>query len=335
MIDDQKRALFTQLLAEFGLSPADLLRRARPTVSEYMPIVRAAASEGQQARYALHWTRALAAFGERHLDEVKVTDILALQRQASREAVRRSNQRGGRHAGENAVRAMRLFFRLAIADGWLPRGTNPGREVELPRRLPNVRRALTPNEVRLINEVALATSRDPILDSLLLRLHTETACRRGGALRLRAADLDVDLCAVRLNEKFGTVRWQPISPTLANSLAHHATVRGAAAPEDALLRHADGRPLSSQRYDRMWERVHKRLPWAEKLGVSMHWMRHTTLTWVERRYGYAVARAYAGHTDTRGGSTLTYIKGVPHEVARALSAYTGEPHPLATHQPGR
>lgn len=79
----------------------------------------------------------------------------------------------------------------------------------------------------------------------------------------------------------------------------------------------------------MWKRVQARLPWAAKLGVSAHWMRHTTLTWVERHYSYAVARAYAGHTDTKGGSTLTYIKGMPQEVARALSAYTGEPHPLA------
>ena len=32
--------------------------------------------------------------------------------------------------------------------------------------------------------------------------------------------------------------------------------------------------------------------------ISMHWIRHTTLTWVERNFGYAVARAYAGHTDS-------------------------------------
>lgn len=32
----------------------------------------------------------------------------------------------------------------------------------------------------------------------------------------------------------------------------------------------------------------------------MHWIRHTTLTWVERNFGYAVAKAYAGHTDNGG-----------------------------------
>ncbi len=79
----------------------------------------------------------------------------------------------------------------------------------------------------------------------------------------------------------------------------------------------------------LWKRVQMNLAWAGKLGVSAHWLRHTTLTWVERHYGYAVARAYAGHTDTRGGSTLTYIKGMSQEVARALSAYTRERHPMA------
>jgi hypothetical protein len=71
------------------------------------------------------------------------------------------------------------------------------------------------------------------------------------------------------------------------------------------------------------------LPWAGKLELSMHWLRHTTITWVERNYGYAVARAYAGHTDAYGGSTLTYIKGHPVEVAAALSVLTGEAHPFA------
>ena len=64
----------------------------------------------------------------------------------------------------------------------------------------------------------------------------------------------------------------------------------------------------------------------------MHWIRHTILTWVERRFGHAIAQAYAGPTgggsDT--GSTSTYVRASVHEVAAALAALTGEPHPLAT-----
>jgi hypothetical protein len=51
-----------------------------------------------------------------------------------------------------------------------------------------------------------------------------------------------------------------------------------------------------------------------------------------RNFGYAVARAYAGHTDGGGeaGATSTYVRASLSEVAAALAALTGEPHPLAT-----
>jgi integrase/recombinase XerC len=61
----------------------------------------------------------------------------------------------------------------------------------------------------------------------------------------------------------------------------------------------------------------------------MHWIRHTTLTWVERSFGYAIARAYAGHSETSGdaGVTSTYVRASLQEIAAALSALTDEPHP--------
>jgi integrase len=303
--------------------------RGAAWLSSYLPQVLAAASPSQQQRYGVHWTRAVAAFGDCRIDQVTPSDIVVLQRLATRQAHVRSTTSKGRYAGESAVRAMRMFFRLAIADGLVRPGANPAMKVELPRRLPNVRRALTPKEMASINHIVVTTGRDVALDSLLLRLHTETACRRSGALGLRLADLDSESCAVRLREKFGTERWQPISPTLAGLLEDHAVSRGASRDDDGLLRHANGTALSGRRYDLLWKRVQTNPAWAGKLGVSAHWLRHTTLTWVERHYGYAVARAYAGHTDTKGGSTLTYIKGMPQEVARALAAYTREPHPMA------
>ncbi|MGC4795716.1 hypothetical protein ACLQ3H_16585 [Micromonospora saelicesensis] len=64
-------------------------------------------------------------------------------------------------------------------------------------------------------------------------------------------------------------------------------------------------------------------------GISTHWLRHTTLNWVERYFGYGIARAYAGHTDSPGSSTTTYIKADLHDVANALSAMTNQPHRLA------
>jgi hypothetical protein len=63
--------------------------------------------------------------------------------------------------------------------------------------------------------------------------------------------------------------------------------------------------------------------------ISTHWLRHTTLTWVERQFGYAVAQAYAGHMSGDASVTATYVRATLHEVAAALAALTGEPHPLA------
>jgi integrase len=80
----------------------------------------------------------------------------------------------------------------------------------------------------------------------------------------------------------------------------------------------------------VWKRIGQRLPWAAAQCVSTHWLRHTTLTWVERNFGYGIARAYAGHTDSTGPATTTYIKADLQAVATALAALTGQPHPLAT-----
>jgi len=68
---------------------------------------------------------------------------------------------------------------------------------------PSTRRAVPDARLAEINHVAATTGNDPALDTLLLRLHTETACRRGGALALRPDDLDPDQCLIRLREKGG------------------------------------------------------------------------------------------------------------------------------------
>ena len=90
-----------------------------------------------------------------------------------------------------------------------------------PRRLPSARRAVPDTRLAEINHIAATTGNDPALDTLILRLHTETACRRGGALALRPDDLDSDQCLIRLREKGETLRWQPISPTLMAHLQQH------------------------------------------------------------------------------------------------------------------
>lgn len=118
-------------------------------------------------------------------------------------------------------------------------------------------------------------------------------------------------------------------------LVDHAEQRDA--PRDGqLLRYTNGKSITMRRYDYLWNRIGRHLPWVATQQISTHWLRHTTLTWVERNFGYAIARAFAGHTDsgTEPGATATYVRATLHEIAAAVAALTGEPHPLADQNGG-
>jgi integrase len=287
--------------------------------------------------YGSYWKRAIDQWGDRHLDEPTPSEIKQLVAYFKANAVQRRNSRGGHNAAENTISALRCLYRRAVDDGLIDGKDNPARKVAKPRRLPSTRRALDDARLAEINHVAAATGDDPELDTLILRLHTETACRRGGALALRPQDLDREQCLILLREKGETFRWQPVSPTLMAALAQHAEERHAPSDE-GLLRYRNGRQITDRRYDHLWVRLGRDLPWVRTQGISTHWIRDTTLTWVERNFGLAVAHAYAGHTDGRGDTgsvTMTYVRATLAEVATALSALTGEPHPLANPEGGQ
>lgn len=320
------------LLARMGITPADLLdiRPAAPTFAEYIPVVRARViAQGTLKTYNTHWKVLEKQWGPRRIDEPTVGDITDMRDSARRNAKQDRNARDGRGAAEAMIGALRFLYRQAENDGLIRGGDNPARRVPKPRRVPSTRRGLPLNQIAEIAHVAATTGNDPDLDTLLLRLHSETACRRGGALALRPDDLDPQQCLIFLREKGKVSRWQPVSPTLMANLLHHAQTRGAH-PGDQLLRYRSGKPITRRRYDGLWTRIGLELPWVEKQQISTHWLRHTTLTWVERTFGYAIARAYAGHAESKAnGSTATYVRACLEEVALALATLTGEPHPLA------
>jgi integrase len=261
--DPDQLAAAHHALAELGISIADLQHQnpAPPTFCEYLPVVIAAAGPGARRTYGTYWTRMATTWADRRLDEVHASDIEAMKNIAATTARARRTTRHGRHAGEHVVAAARAIYNRAIADGLIDHNHSPAHRVEKPRRLPNTRRALSGWELEQINAAARVSGNDAVLDALILRLHTETACRRGGALGIRLEDLDPDRCLVRLREKGSTVRWQPITPALANCLVDHAAARGAVLPADPLLRFRNGRPLTNRRYDHLWKRLGEQLPW--------------------------------------------------------------------------
>ena len=272
------------LLERMGLSPSDLVamprdRKAVPTFAEYVPVVSASVTDGTRRAYGTYWNRIVEHWGDRRLDEPTPSDIRQLMTWVKTHIVARRNARGGRSAAEHLVAALRCLYWRAVEDGLIAEADNPACKVAKPRRLPSTRRAVPDARLAEINHVAATTGDDPELDTLLLRLHTETACRRGGALALRPADLDSDQCLVLLREKGETVRWQPVSPTIMARLI--ALGRERHAPDDGqLLRYADGRPITTRRYDHLWTRIGRHLSWVRTQQISIHWIRHTTLTWV-------------------------------------------------------
>lgn len=324
------------LLSRLGVSVDDLVSGANanrppvPTFTEFVPQVKAAMTAGTLKAYGTYWNRVVDRWGERRLDEPSPLEIERLSKELRASRVQRRNGRGGSGTEENFIAAIRCLYKRAVAEGYLAQADNPAAKVSKPRRQASLRHALRDDKLDKINEAAATTGDDPELDSLILRLHQETACRRMGALNLRPIDLDEGQCLVRLREKANTERWQPVSPTLMAHLTRHAQERNA--PKNGrLLRYRNGRPITYRRYDYLWERIGEVLTWVAVQGISTHWIRHTILRWVERSFGYAVARAFAGHNERGGdvGSTVTYVKADIHEVAAALAALTGEPHPLA------
>lgn len=326
------------LLAQLNIAPEDLLSaptpRTMPTFAEYIDLVAEAVTPGTRGAYESYWRRIRRAWGNRRLDEPTPLEIKQLSERAKTTAIVRANSRGGRTAAEHVISALRCLYQHAVADGLLTDADNPAKRVAKPRRLASARHALTDPQLAAIATVASTTGNDPDLDALLIRLHTETACRRGGGLALRPIDLEQEQCLIRLWEKGETVRWQPVSPTLMHHLLHHAEERGDGDPRGPLLRYRNHKPITSRRYDHLWVRIGRYLPWVATQQISTHWIRHTTLTWVERKHGYAVAKAFAGHNDrSDAGTTTTYVRADLHEVARATAALTGEPHPLAAPPP--
>ncbi|MFI5586402.1 tyrosine-type recombinase/integrase [Amycolatopsis sp. NPDC051758] len=324
------------LLNSMGLSlndltKADVTTRAVPTFAEFVPRIAATANANSASNWINYWRVLVSDWGSRKITEPTTTELMQLAVTVQQQATTRKNSRGGYGAMANFVDAVKYLYRQAIADKHLLATENPAAALSKPTRRRSPRHALSNSQLTDINEGAATTGKDPELDTLVIRLHTETACRRNGALMLRSRDLNRDQMTVRLREKGNTVRDQPVSPTLMNALIHHDRQRNFPHdPEGRLLRYRNGDPLTSGYYDRLWQRLGRYKSWISTLGVTAHWLRYTTLTWVERNFGYAVAAAFAGHaTSRRSGTTLTYVEGTVQEVATALAALTGEPHPLA------
>ncbi|HVA09866.1 MAG TPA: site-specific integrase [Acidimicrobiales bacterium] len=313
---DQQRAVVEAL----GLSPDDLRGLAGVLESDHVVVsVRQVAATylatlADQHRYTKSLHRVILWAGNDDAATVQPSDVTGWTRRAGSEARTDAKARHGVGAQEAMILATRAAFAHAIESGLIRH--NPACQVPLPDRPPSRRGALSADQLAQVHFALLAHSRDPELDDLVFGFLRETGCRRHGAIRLSHDDLAPATRAVRLVEKYAKQRWVPVSAHLVQRLVSHTALRHDGC--NLVLHRRDGGHLNDKWFEGFARRI-QNLAWAKELGVSAHWIRHTTITDIERIAGVRVAAAYAGHADSNFGVTGTYTKASPEELRLAHS----------------
>lgn len=291
---------------------ADVIEAAAPTVLVRQIAEAQIADLSRGHLYVTSLRRLMRWAGDEDASAVQAADIARWARQARQDALLRPNARHGLGAQEAFVLASRAAYARAIAAGVLR--DNPAAGVELPARPAGPRSALSGEQLSQLHVSLIAGSRNPELDDLIFQFLRETAARRGGVIVLKRQDLTPASRTVHLVEKYGKERWQPVSAHLmARLIAHTGKARCRCG---RAFHRADGGHLSDRWFDGFSQRL-QRQTWARELGMSAHWIRHTTLTDVERLAGLRVAGAFAGHADTRFGVTGRYTKASLDELQAA------------------
>lgn len=315
-----------------GAEPDPPSASSVPTFADIVPKAAAEAPAPSRRIYGPYWDRIVLHWGDRRIDQPTAADVRWLFEWVRETRLKRRNSNGGHGAVLHTYHALQIVYRYCVNEQLLTPRQNVMTRVRRPPKPPSTRHAISPQLYEQIDHVARTTGTDRKLDALLVRFHLETAARVGGALALTLGDLDEQQCLVHLHEKNSKSRWQPVSRTLMRALVAHAHERGAREHTSRVLRFKNGNPITKKKYENLWKRIGKHVDSVATLGISTHWLRHTVLTWVERNFGPAVARAYAGHAEpssSRQGVTDEYVKASLTEVATALQALTGERHPLA------
>jgi site-specific recombinase XerC len=251
--------------------------------------------------------------------------------------------RGGR---EQFIQACRWMW------GWLEEKDkvrrNVATKVKLPARQEAGARSLDAEEFVEIYSVAVTTGQDPALDGLLLRHLLVQGVRRGGALDNTAGGLDVANTAIKYwDQKRKQWRSRPTTRTHMQDLLTHALVRGprAAAPpdapeelrrtgipaiadNDALFYHPPvdeydkngyflrrtTHPITRKRFESLFTRIRRHLPWADRRGLRPHDVRHTSGRLIYKASDQQMARLHLAHDS--GSTTDHYLKEHLDELAK-------------------
>ena len=261
------------------------------TVSDHVEMVRVRLrSVGPRATYETYLSRFVAVHGDRRVADITFIELEEFTMDVVKNRTKRRNSRND-VVPENCVGALRNMFALAVKHGI--RSDNPAELIDKARRVAQEpRTALRRNEIIELVNVTRRDSNDPDLDVLLIRFMLETGCRRQGILHLTEDGIDITANRVRLNEKGGTVRWQPVTAELVVQLLAHMDSRPTEDGVDRVFRQQlrSGQefhqPITQKRFETLTGYWKNALGWVTQLGVSAHWLRHTAITSI---LGYAVS----------------------------------------------
>jgi len=286
------------------------------------------------------WKRLDNQHGDKLITEIDI-DIIESLAEEAQEMARQTHQRTNEkriasglprieHTGfrsyNASIDAVSVVLEYALRKKYLE--SNPAHLVKKAAKRVSTRQALTHEQLEEVLEVAISGGNDPVLDYLLVWTLAETAARRAGLINLQLGDIEVESgrALIRLYEKGSKKREQPITLELADKLLEFAALRGSTSPDSPVFRYLPNSngyasPLTAKRFETLWKRIRAALPWAAKKGVSSHWVRHTTITWIDRAFNPTIAQAFAGHAPA--STTAGYSKTSPEEIAAAHAALTG------------
>lgn len=294
-------------------------------IREHVELVVERLANGTKGTYKAYLERLVDMFGDSRVVDITVTDLHAFTKDVINSRVKRRNSNDDR-LPENCVGALRCIFSSAVDEGL--RSDNPALKIEKPRRVAKEpRRALTRAEIIELVNVTRRDSNDADLDVLIMRFVLETGCRREGVLNLTEEDIDVNNNQVRLSEKGGVVRWQPVTAELIVELLAHVNSRQTDRSVNKVFRNQlQGkqtlhRPITRKRIEGLTAVWSQALSWVQQQGVSLHWLRHTAITNVDRLAGPSVAQGFAGHQPS--SVTGRYTVARPHEIQEAFDTYVG------------
>lgn len=200
------------------------------------------------------------------------------------------------------------------------------------RRAPkasNDRRALSEDEMRRLWAAALMED-DPELALLYLDCLRETAARVGAVQGLNLEDIDWTTGFATFRTKNKVIHKTCLSVDLLQRIRTRAErngwdghIPGDYDPQNfesvgtAAFQTASGRRISKKWTEMFFARLDRIAGDADKEKITAHWIRHTTITQVQRVLGKEAARRWAGHKvgprRDAADQTEIYIKWTPEE----------------------